>query len=103
MRIEQSARGGAGSVGEGFQKFSSFGGFVPNEQYAAASHDFAEPNLPDQQLTARAAKELHIVHIACLRLAHRCVRSERQIAGEQPCRPVKCVTRRLNWMRTTCH
>jgi hypothetical protein len=105
--IVESARGGAGSVGERLQKYSSFGRFLPDEEYAAATHDFAEPNLPDQQLTARAAKELHIVQacklIACLRLAHRCVRSERQMAGEQPCRPVKCVTRRLNRMRTTYH
>ena len=105
--IAESARGGAGSVGERLQKYSSFGRFLPDEEYAAATHDFAEPNLPDQQLTARAAKELHIVQacklIACLRLAHRCVRSERQMAGEQPCRPVKCVTRRLNRMRTTYH
>jgi hypothetical protein len=36
-------------------------------------------------------------------LAHQCVRSERQIAGEQPCRAVKCVTRHLNRMRTTRH
>jgi len=56
-RIAESARGGAGSVGERLQKYSSFGRFLPDEEYAAATHDFAEPNLPDQQLTARAAKE----------------------------------------------
>ncbi len=104
-RIAESARGGAGSVGERLQKYSSFAGFLPNEEYTAAIHDFAEPNLPDQQLPAQAPKEFHIIQaaklIACLRLAHRCVRSERQMAGEQPCRPVKCVPRRLNRMGTT--
>ena len=59
-RIAESARGGAGSVGERLQKYSSFAGFLPNEEYTAAIHDFAEPNLPDQQLSAQAAKEFHI-------------------------------------------
>jgi hypothetical protein len=63
-RIAESARSGAGSAGERIQKYSGFTGCLPNEEYAAASHDFAEPNLPDQQLPAQAAKELYIVQRA---------------------------------------
>jgi hypothetical protein len=51
--IVESARGGAGSVGERLQKYSSFGRFLPDEEYAAATHDFAICRISNSRLERR--------------------------------------------------
>ena len=79
-----------GRDGKRAQKHTGFGGFLRNEECAAAGQDLAKHDLQDRQVTGRSAHELVVAQaskgLLCFALTDESIRSRRRIAREQPCR-----------------